>query len=106
MADKKNKNQNKMSSTKNRAGCLNLEHIGLPTVKAGWKYYNTIRKKAVEQEFSWSGLFISLSIAFFIVVSCASILRFAYSMSQIRQATDPRTIIEIHRLERNVCYLS
>lgn len=58
-----------MPATKNQANCLNLERIG-------WKYYNTIRKKAVEQEFSWSGLFISLSIAFFIVIASALLLNF------------------------------
>ncbi len=40
----------------------------------GWKYYNQIKKKAMEQEFSWSGLFLSLSIAFFIVISIALLL--------------------------------
>ena len=44
----------------------------------GWKYYNTVKKKAMEQEFSWSGLAISLSIAFFIVVACSLILSFVY----------------------------
>ena len=34
----------------------------------GWKYYNQIKKKAMEQEFSWTGLVLSLSIAFFIVI--------------------------------------
>lgn len=48
-----------MSLAKNQAQGFNLE-------PAGWKYYNTIRKKAVEQEFSRSGLLISLSIAFFV----------------------------------------
>ena len=58
-----------MSSTKNQANCFNLE-------QTGWKYYNTIRKKAMEQEFSWSGLLISLSIAFFVVIASASVLSF------------------------------
>ena len=44
----------------------------------GWKYYNAIKKKAMEQEFSWSGLLISLSIAFFIVLACAQILSITY----------------------------
>jgi hypothetical protein len=44
----------------------------------GWKYYHTLKKKAMEQEFSWPGLIISLSIAFFIVISSAIILRFLY----------------------------
>jgi hypothetical protein len=43
--------------------------------RIGWRYYNKIKKKAMEQEFSWSGLLISLSIAFFIVISTACILR-------------------------------
>lgn len=44
----------------------------------GWKYYNTITKKAMEKEFSWSGLIISLSIAFFIVLISAQILNVIY----------------------------
>lgn len=44
----------------------------------GWKYYNSIKKKAMEQEFSWSGLLVSLSIAFFIVISASFILSFFY----------------------------
>ncbi len=32
----------------------------------------------MEQEFSWSGLFISLSIAFFIVLACAQGLNLIY----------------------------
>jgi hypothetical protein len=38
---------------------------------SGWKYYKQIKKKAMEQEFSWSGLLLSLSIAFFIVMITA-----------------------------------
>jgi hypothetical protein len=49
----------------------NLGHIG-------WKYYNNIKKKAMEQEFSFSGLLISLSIAFFIVIIAASGLNLTY----------------------------
>jgi len=60
-----------MPLAKNQANCFNLERVG-------WKYYNTIRKKAVEQEFSWSGLFISLSIAFFVVIAGASVLHLTY----------------------------
>ncbi len=48
-----------------------FEHIG-------WKYYNNIKKKAMEQEFSFSGLLISLSIAFFIVIIMSSSLSLAY----------------------------
>ena len=44
----------------------------------GWKYYKSLKKKAVEQEFSWSGLVISLSIAFFIVIISALALNLLY----------------------------
>jgi hypothetical protein len=50
---------------------FNFEHIG-------WKYYNNIKKKAMEQEFSWTGLFLSLSIAFFIVIFTAVCLSVFY----------------------------
>lgn len=53
------------------AGGFNIEQFG-------WKYYNQIRKKAMEQEFSWSGLVLSLSIAFFVVISASSLLRATY----------------------------
>jgi len=61
-----------MSLAKNQADYFNLEHIG-------WKYYNTIKKKAMEQEFSWSGLLVSLSIAFFIVIASALFLNFIFN---------------------------
>ncbi|MBI4779467.1 hypothetical protein HY797_03380 [Candidatus Falkowbacteria bacterium] len=61
-----------MSLAKNQANYFNLGNIG-------WKYYNTIKKKAVEQEFSWSGLLISLSIAFFIVAISALLLNFIFN---------------------------
>ncbi len=44
-------------------------HVSSLHINSGWKYYNTIKKKAMEQEFSWSGLVLSLSIAFFIVIA-------------------------------------
>lgn len=53
-----------MLLAKNQTAGLNIE-------PAGWKYYQSIKKKAVEQEFSWSELLIGLSIAFFIVIICA-----------------------------------
>ncbi len=55
---------------------LNLEsHIG-------WRYYNRLKKKAMAQEFSIAGLVISLSIAFFIVISAALVLSFVYNSFQ------------------------
>lgn len=44
----------------------------------GWKAYQQIKKKAMEQKFSWSGLLISLSIAFFIVLGSACALNSVY----------------------------
>jgi hypothetical protein len=43
-----------------------------PLYHAGWRYCGEIRKKAMEQEFSWAGLVVSLSIAFFVVIMTAS----------------------------------
>jgi len=45
----------------------------------GWKSYKQIKKKAMEQEFSWSGLSLSLSIAFLVVITSAYILNFFYN---------------------------
>ena len=62
-----------------KASNLGFEHIG-------WKYYQKIKKKAMEQEFSWSGLLISLSIAFFIVIFTALALNFFYqSLEKARE---------------------
>lgn len=44
----------------------------------GWKSYNSIKKKAMEREFSWSGLLVSLSVAFFIVIGAAAGLKLIY----------------------------
>jgi len=52
-----------------KANGLNYSHIG-------WRHYNQIRKKAMEQEFSVFGLLINLSIAFFIVVSLGVLLSY------------------------------
>jgi len=54
-------------SISSKANGFVLSHIG-------WRYYNQIRKKAMEQEFSWFGLLVDLSIAFFIVISSAFFL--------------------------------
>lgn len=62
-----------MPNTSVKANNLDFKHIG-------WKSYNNILKKAVEQEFSGKagGLMISLSIAFFIVIISAFALSFLY----------------------------
>lgn len=44
-----------------------------------WKSYQLIKKKAMEQELSWSGLIVSLSIAFFITAACAGLLKLTYN---------------------------
>ena len=45
----------------------------------GWKSYNSIKKKAMEQKFSWSGLILSLSIAFFIIIFSSLLLNFLHN---------------------------
>lgn len=52
---------------------IKLSHVN-------WRQYNLIKKKAMEQEFSWSGLVLSLSIAFFVVIGAALILSSFYSV--------------------------
>jgi len=64
----------------------------------GWRYYNIIKKKAMEQEFSWPGLIISLSIAFFIVLFCAIILNIIHK--SVLSAKSPKIEYKkIYRLE-------
>ncbi|MCK5510409.1 hypothetical protein KAI65_02605 [Candidatus Parcubacteria bacterium] len=56
--------------------------------KNGWKYYNNIKKKAMEQEFSWAGLLLSMSIAFFIVIITAyslTLLHTSFKNAQLEQ---------------------
>ena len=56
--------------------------------KIGWKYYNNIKKKAMEQEFSWAGLLLSMSIAFFIVLITAyslSLLHTSFKKTKLEQ---------------------
>jgi len=48
-------------------------------VYGGWKYYNTIKKKAMERKFSRRELAVSLSIAFFVVLIAAQLLSMAYA---------------------------
>jgi len=64
-----------------------------------WKSYNSIKKKAMEQEFSLSGLLISLSIAFFIVVSCAQGLHLIHEYALKTQAYRQRLNDQLYRLE-------
>lgn len=74
------------------ANSLNFEHIG-------WKYYKQIKKKAMEQEFSWTGLFLSLSIAFFIVVISSFSLSFLYSSIEQNKIKNRFFQSNIYKLE-------
>ncbi len=75
------------------ANSANLPHVS-------WKYYNSIKKKAMEQEFSWSGLLVSLSIAFFVVVISAQILNFAYQSTVNGSKSKPALNKQLYRIER------
>jgi len=67
--------------------------------KIDWRYFHSIKKKAVEQEFSWSGLALVLSIAFFIVIISAQGLNLIYRLIE-----SPKVPISseqrIYRLEK------
>ena len=80
-----------MENTNIKVGGLDFEHIG-------WKYYNQIKKKAMEQGFSWSGLFISLSIAFFIVITSAFLLNILHN-SIIQVQLEGKNLRNIYKLE-------
>lgn len=62
-------------SQANLSGSFRLETVS-------WKSYHNLKKKAMEQEFSWSGLVISLSIAFLIVAATSEGLRLVYDSIQ------------------------
>ncbi len=53
-----------------------------------WKSYQLLKKKAMEQELSWSGLIISMSIAFFIVAGCATTLRMVANSFEAKQTVE------------------
>ena len=78
---------------------INIQVNGADFGHIGWKYYNSIVKKAMEQEFSWSGLSISLSIAFFVVISCAQGLSLTYQYVSKVEDTRVNTRNQIYRLE-------
>src|SRR5680860_378493 len=65
----------------------------------GWKSYNSIKKKAMEQEFSWSGLVLSLSIAFFIVLTSAGALNLFYNSIQTNKNHQSFLNQKIYHLE-------
>ena len=67
-----------------------------------WRSYNLIKKKAMEQKFSWFGLLISLSIAFFVVILCASMLNIIYQSTVERQKYEQQLNYQMYRLEDNL----
>jgi len=64
---------------------INIQANNIDYNFIGWKSYNIIKKKAMEQKFSWSGLLLSLSIAFFVVIISAQALNFFYNSVQSAQ---------------------
>jgi hypothetical protein len=65
--------------------------------RIGWKQsYGLLRKKAMEQELSLSGLVVSLSIAFFIVGISAGLLNIAYH--SIESENEAVRRLEVERL--------
>lgn len=65
----------------------------------GWKSYNQIKKKAMEQEFSWSGLLVSLSIAFFVVLATSQLFN-AINVSIMKQKPVGKSINPMYMLDR------
>lgn len=61
--------------------CANDFNLGY----IGWRYYNKIKNKIVEQELNKSSLFLSLFFSFFIVVVCAQGLNLTYQSIKATQ---------------------
>lgn len=66
---------------------LQLNAFGYAT----WKSYSDLRKKAVEQEFTWGGFVISLSIAFLFVFSGSVGLNALYEKTLDRNPSYPES---------------
>jgi len=83
------KTENENSSTKTKIQNKNMKKAvetlsnNVDFDKIGWKSYNLIRRKTTEAEFSWSGLIISLLVAFFIVFVSAQLLNLFYYSFEI-----------------------
>lgn len=88
------KNKNKHKKMQNTAN-LRADVLG----DFGWRYYNKAKKKAMEQEFSWSGLLLSLSIAFFIVLATAQLLSLAYKSIETTKRNEIFMNQRIYQLE-------
>jgi peptidoglycan hydrolase-like amidase len=66
---------------------INAQSIhGFDYKDLGWKDYNLIKKKAISEEFSFSGLVLSLSIAFFIVIISALVMASLYTSIDIKKS--------------------
>ena len=78
---------------------LELKAKGFGIEPIGWRYYNRIKKKAMEQEFSWSGFLISMSIAFFVVIIVAGLLGGIYNSIEKAQYRERAREDNIYRLE-------
>lgn len=73
-----------------------------------WRYYNQIKKKAMDKESGFTGLLVSLSIAFFIVISGAFGLNLAnkiYESGEVKQNTI-KGKTEINRWENAEQYIA
>jgi hypothetical protein len=58
-------------------------NLAANTFFIGWKEYNSIKKKAIDSKLSGkNSLVISVSIAFFVVLTCAQLLKMAYAVYQ------------------------
>jgi len=84
--------QEKMENLELKADGFNIGHIG-------WRYYNKIAKKAMEQEFSWSGFLVSVSIAFFVVIMASSLLGGIYNSIEKTQYREKAMKDNIYKLE-------
>ena len=71
-----------------------------------WKSCNDLRKKAVEQEFTWSGFVISLSIAFLFVYSSSLGFNTLYEKSLSQKDEQQNQIILIDNVLDNATVLS
>lgn len=72
---------------------------GLEFGQISWRYYHKIKKKAMEQEFSWSGFLVSMSIAFFIVVIASFGLNLMHQSVAAAHAKQ-KSVQNIYQLER------
>lgn len=81
-----------MANIKIQANSLDFRHIS-------WKSYNLVKKKAMEQGFSWSGLLLSLSIAFFIVLISAQSLNFIHKSIVNKHSQEQQLNYQKYRLE-------